>query len=60
VHKGGFPDTLKITAKSTEGNIMALAHKYFDIHGLQFHPESIMTEWGGKIIGNWLNGKSKL
>ncbi|NOX46940.1 MAG: aminodeoxychorismate/anthranilate synthase component II [Chlorobi bacterium] len=56
----GFPENLQITAKSTNGEIMALAHKDFDVHGLQFHPESIMTEFGGDIIGNWLNGKSKL
>jgi anthranilate synthase component 2 len=57
VNEEGFPGTLQITAKSTKGNIMALAHKKFDIHGLQFHPESIMTEFGGEIIGNWLSNR---
>ena len=52
----GFPEELQITAKSTDGEIMGLAHKQYDIHGLQFHPESIMTELGGRIIGNWLKG----
>ena len=57
VDENGFPKDLQITAKTTEGEIMALAHKKFDIHGLQFHPESIMTKFGGEIIENWLNGK---
>ena len=56
VDEDSFPEDLQITAKSTNGEIMALSHKKFDIHGLQFHPESIMTEFGGKIIWNWLNG----
>jgi len=52
----GFPGDLQVTARAANGEIMALAHKKFDVHGLQFHPESIMTEFGGRIIGNWLNG----
>jgi len=56
VDEDEFPKDLQITAKSSNGEIMALAHKKFDIHGLQFHPESIMTKFGGEIIGNWLNG----
>ena len=59
VDEAVFPQDLQITAKSAEGEIMALAHKKFDIHGLQFHPESIMTEFGSQIIGNWLNGAQK-
>ncbi len=55
VDEDGFPEALQITAKSANGEIMALAHRKFDIHGLQFHPESIMTKFGGEIIGNWLN-----
>ncbi len=54
VDNDGFPDNLQITAKSGAGEIMALAHKDFDVRGLQFHPESIMTEFGGEIIKNWL------
>lgn len=48
-----FPDCLCITAES-EGRIMALAHKTFDVRGTQFHPESIMTPFGEKMINNWL------
>ena len=50
-----LPDTLKITAKSSEGLVMAIAHKYHDVRGVQFHPESIMTEYGEQMITNWIN-----
>ena len=49
-----FPDTLKITAISDNQIIMALSHKKYDIKGVQFHPESYMTEFGRLIITNWL------
>lgn len=48
------PSEIKITATNPEGLVMALAHKKFDVRGVQFHPESIMTEHGKKIIENWL------
>lgn len=54
VSKEGFPDCLEITAESAEGNIMALRHRQFAIHGIQFHPESVLTPMGKKIIANWL------
>jgi len=54
VSKENFPECLKITAMSDDGIIMAITHKIYDIKGLQFHPESIMTEKGSAIIGNWL------
>ncbi len=50
----GFPDDLKITAADPEGNIMALSHKTYDVKGLQFHPESILTPSGRIIMENWL------
>ncbi len=50
-----FPSQLIITAQSEEGRIMALRHQSFDIRGVQFHPESIMTPRGEKIIRNWLD-----
>lgn len=50
-----FPDALEITAVSQEGYIMALRHKDFDVQGIQFHPESVLTPDGKKIISNWLN-----
>jgi anthranilate synthase component 2 len=51
----GLPECLEITALSDEGIIMGLSHKIYDIKGLQFHPESIMTKYGAAIIKNWLN-----
>lgn len=54
VDKDGFPDCLEITAESDEGQIMALRHKTLDIHGIQFHPESVLTTEGKTIIANWL------
>ncbi|WP_185856471.1 anthranilate synthase component II [Blattabacterium cuenoti] len=53
-----FPDDiLKITATGNQGEIMALRHKFYDVRGVQFHPESILTPYGEKIIENWLNIK---
>lgn len=51
----GFPDTLEIIGKSEEGYIMALRHREYDIRGIQFHPESVLTPCGKQIISNWLN-----
>ncbi len=48
-------DDLEILAKDKLGNIMAVKHKYYDIRGLQFHPESILTENGKLILTNWIN-----
>ncbi len=53
-HKS-FPDCLEITAQTNDGIIMALRHKTYNICGLQFHPESIMTPIGKQIIKNWLS-----
>ena len=55
VSREGFPDCLEITAVSDEGQIMALRHREFDIHGIQFHPESVLTPDGADILRNWLN-----
>ena len=54
VDKQGFPDCLEITAESDEGQIMALRHREYDIHGIQFHPESVLTPEGRNIISNFL------
>lgn len=51
----GFPDSLEITAESAEHQIMAVRHKTLNIRGIQFHPESVLTPDGHKIIDNWLN-----
>ena len=50
-----FPEELKIIARDSEGVIMALSHKKFDLKGIQFHPESIQTETGFNIIKNFIN-----
>lgn len=56
VDKSEFPqEKLEITAVDENGMIMALRHRDYDIHGLQFHPESILTPVGINIIKNWLN-----
>ena len=54
VSKEGFPDCLEVTAESDEGQIMALRHKTLDIHGIQFHPESVLTTEGSRMMENWI------
>lgn len=54
VSKEDFPACLEITAESDEGQIMALRHKEYDIHGIQFHPESVLTPEGRTIIKNFI------
>lgn len=49
-----IPDSLAVTAVDTDGHIMALRHKHYDVRGVQFHPESILTPLGIKMIDNWL------
>jgi anthranilate synthase component 2 len=56
VGREGFPDCLEITAESEEGYVMALRHKVYDVRGIQFHPESILTPQGRIIIDNFING----
>ena len=49
-----FPDCLEITARSEEGLVMALRHKDYDLCGIQFHPESVLTPEGLVMLGNWV------
>jgi len=57
VSREGLPDKVKVTAKDTEGVIMALRHTEYDVRGVQFHPESVLTENGRQMIQNWLSEK---
>lgn len=54
VERSTFPDSLEITAWVEEGEIMGLQHKTLPIWGVQFHPESILTEGGKQLLGNFL------
>ena len=49
-----LPETLAVTAVSPEGQIMALKHREYDVRGIQFHPESVLTPDGKQIMKNWL------
>jgi anthranilate synthase component 2 len=54
VSEEGFPEALEITARDENGFIMALQHKQYDVQGVQFHPESVLTPDGETMIRNWL------
>lgn len=54
VSEEGLPDCLTVTSRDSEGRIMSMRHKSLDIHGVQFHPESLLTPGGERIITNFL------
>ncbi|MBR2228897.1 MAG: aminodeoxychorismate/anthranilate synthase component II [Prevotella sp.] len=54
VSNENFPDCLEVTAVSDEGQVMALRHKTLNVRGIQFHPESVLTPDGKKMLQNWL------
>ena len=54
VAKDSVPECLEVTAMSDDGEIMAMRHRQYDIHGIQFHPESVLTPEGKTIVGNFL------
>jgi anthranilate synthase/aminodeoxychorismate synthase-like glutamine amidotransferase len=55
VRRETLPDELEVTAETSEREIMGLRHRRYPIHGVQFHPESIMTGEGKKLLSNFLN-----
>lgn len=55
VKRENLPDELEVTAVDEKGSVMAVRHKSCNVRGVQFHPESIMTEHGIKMINNWLS-----
>ena len=54
VDSGAFPQELEITAKDQDGVVMALRHNKYNVKGVQFHPESVMTPYGKNMLANWL------
>ncbi len=56
IKKDTLPDCLLVTAVDKDGHIMAIRHKRFNIRGVQFHPESVMTKLGVTLLKNWMYG----
>lgn len=56
VKEDKLPDCLEVTSYDSDGLIMSIQHKEFDLQGVQFHPESVLTPLGEKMIENWLKG----
>ena len=54
VELGSFPESLEVTATSDDGEIMGLRHRELPLHGVQFHPESILTSSGKELLANFL------
>lgn len=54
ISRDGLPDCIEVTAELESGMIMAVRHKEYDINGMQFHPESILTPMGREMMDNWL------
>jgi anthranilate synthase/aminodeoxychorismate synthase-like glutamine amidotransferase len=54
VERESLPASLEVSAWTAEGEIMALRHRTVDVEGVQFHPESVLTEPGKQLVGNWV------
>ncbi|MDR1217871.1 MAG: aminodeoxychorismate/anthranilate synthase component II [Oscillospiraceae bacterium] len=55
-----IPGCLRVTARSEDGEVMAVAHRSFPVYGLQFHPESILTPEGGAIVENFIRERRRI
>ena len=60
VSREAFPACLEVTAESDEGQIMALRHREYNVRGIQFHPESVLTPDGRNMLSNWLSAQQTL
>ena len=56
VDRATLPDDLEVTAETADGVIMGLCHRTHPVEGVQFHPESVLTTEGGRIVSNWVKG----
>jgi anthranilate synthase/aminodeoxychorismate synthase-like glutamine amidotransferase len=56
VEREGLPPDLEVTGETAGGLVMALRHRHHPVEGVQFHPESILTQSGHRLLGNWLAG----
>jgi anthranilate synthase/aminodeoxychorismate synthase-like glutamine amidotransferase len=56
VERQGLPPVLEVTGETAGGLVMALRHRQHPVEGVQFHPESILTDCGHQLLGNWLTG----
>lgn len=54
VDEQSLPENFEVTARDENGWIMAMQHKHFDVQGVQFHPESVLTNYGKQMLANWL------
>ncbi len=57
IERASLPDCLEVTAWTSDGEIMGVRHKHFDIQGVQFHPESILSEHGHALLKNFIDGR---
>jgi len=54
ISRDGFPEDMIVTSQDSEGTVMSIRHSAYDVRGLQFHPESVMTEHGIQLMKNWI------
>jgi anthranilate synthase/aminodeoxychorismate synthase-like glutamine amidotransferase len=58
IERDSLPDCLEVTAETQEGEIMGVRHRDYPVHGVQFHPESILTDHGRTLVANFLKIQS--